>query len=293
MIKGKIIKVIGGLFTVETQESEYYSCKARGIFKQKGISLVCGDNVFLDRENGEFFIKECEKRKNLLIRPPLANLDIIVFVVSTCEPNPSFLILDKLIAIAEFKKITPVIVVTKIDKKRGDIILENYKNTGIEVVLVDNTKNSVDKRLLDILSGKISAFVGNTGVGKSSLLNTIVPKLELDTNEISKKLGRGKHTTRHCELYKLEKNTYIADTPGFSSLETIKYDVIFKDDLPYCFAEFLEYIGKCKYQDCSHTKEDGCAVLQAVEDGIISKNRHKSYLQMYEEAKVLKKWELK
>ncbi len=293
MTKGIIIKVLSGLFTVELDDGRVFDCKARGIFRQKRISLVCGDKVVLEQEGDEYVISQCEERKNLLTRPPLANIDCLVFVISTCEPSPNFLVLDKLLAISSFKGINPVLAITKIDKKTSDTICKIYKNTGMKIIDIDNEKGTGATEIMEVLKGKISAFAGNTGVGKSSLLNNIAPELALKTNEISKKLGRGKHTTRHCELFKLDENTYIADTPGFSSLETIKYDVIFKDDLPDCFVEFEQYLGKCKFLGCTHTKEMGCAILSAVEEGKISKSRHNSYIQMFEEAKLLKEWEYK
>lgn len=290
---GIIIKAIGGLYTVEASEG-IFECRARGIFRKKKISPVCGDNVIFEEEkDGSCVITEIGKRKSLLIRPPLANLDILVFVSSTCEPKPNLLLLDKFIAIAEFKKIKPIVVFTKIDKQTNDKLTEIYRNVGIMVFEVDNTSGSGIEKLKNTLIGNLSAFTGNTGVGKSSLLNNMFPELALKTGEISHKLGRGKHTTRHVELFKLDEGGYIADTPGFSSFDTNRYDIIFKDQLADCFCEFKKYTTQCKFQNCSHTKEKGCAVIKAVQDGIIPKSRHESYVEMYEQAKQLKEWEYK
>lgn len=290
---GLIIKAIGGVYTVEASEG-VYECKARGVFRKKNISPVCGDSVEFSLENdGTGVIDKINERKSLLIRPPLANLDLLVFVTSTCEPQPNLLLLDKFIAIAEYKKITPAVVFTKIDKCDFKQYEDIYSKAGIAVFAVDNTTGEGSAEVRDFLSGKLSAFTGNTGVGKSSLLNNIFPQLELATNEISKKLGRGKHTTRHVQLYKLECGGYIADTPGFSSFDTNRYDIIFKDDLADCFCEFREYMGKCRFVNCSHTKEKGCAVIEAVNEGRIPRSRHESYVEMYEQARQLKEWEYK
>ncbi|MBQ9375260.1 MAG: ribosome small subunit-dependent GTPase A [Ruminococcus sp.] len=289
---GIIIKAIGGIYTVEAPDG-VYECKARGIFRKKGISPVCGDNVEISSDGDTYMIEKIYDRKSLIIRPPLANLDVLVFVSSTCEPKPNLLLLDKFIAVAVYKNIEPVIVFTKTDKADYKKYAEIYEKCGMKVFGIDNTTGEGVCELKRVLSGKISAFTGNTGVGKSSLLNNIFPELKLETNEISRKLGRGKHTTRHVELYKLHDGGYIADTPGFSSFDTNRYDIIFKDELADCFTEFKQYFGKCRFQDCSHTKENGCAVINAVSKGEISASRHNNYVTMYEEAKQLKEWEHK
>ncbi|MBP5268774.1 MAG: ribosome small subunit-dependent GTPase A, partial [Ruminococcus sp.] len=219
--------------------------------------------------------------------------DLLVFVSSTVEPKPNTLLLDKFIAIAEFKKIKPIVVFTKVDKRSGDELAAVYRSVGIDVFECDNVTGEGSAEVRAALQGKLSAFTGNTGVGKSSLLNNMYPELGLATGEISKKLGRGRHTTRHVQLYKLEGGGYIADTPGFSSFDTNRYDIIFKDKLADCFIEFAEYTDKCRFPDCSHTKEKGCAVIEAVKAGKIPQSRFDSYLQMYEDAKQLKEWEYK
>ena len=289
---GIIIKAVGGIYTVEASDG-VYQCKARGIFRKRNISPVCGDRVTFSLENdGTGVIEEIAERRSVLIRPPLANLDALVFVSSTCEPRPNLLLLDKFIAIAVFKKIEPIIVFTKVDKTSAKELADIYRRSGFRVFEVDNTTGDGAEALKSELSGKLSAFTGNTGVGKSSLLNCLFPELGLATAEISKKLGRGRHTTRTVELYKLADGGYIADTPGFSSFDTNRYDIILKDQLADCFAEFAPYKGKCRFQDCSHTKEKGCAVLEAVSNGEIPESRHESYVQMYEQAKQIKEWEV-
>ena len=206
--KGIIIKCLGGLYTIESPAG-IYECKARGVFRSKGISLYTGDYV----EFSDGVITEVLDRKNSIIRPPLANLDQLIFVVSTCSPSPNYLILDKFIAIAEYKNIRPIIVLTKIDLEDCAEIERIYGNIGIEVYKADYSDDKSIERIRQLLSGKISAFTGNSGAGKSTLLNAIDPTLNIPTAEISKKLGRGRHTTRHAELYKLAEGGYIADTP--------------------------------------------------------------------------------
>lgn len=290
---GIIIKAVGGVYTVEASEG-LYECKARGIFRKKGITPMCGDRAELSSENdGSKVIEEILPRSSELIRPPIANLELLLFVSSVKEPSVNLLLLDKFIAISEYKGISPAVVITKTDLGECGEISDIYKSAGIPVFEVDNTTGAGSGEVKDFITGKLCAFTGNTGVGKSSLLNRMFPDLRLSTGEISKKLGRGRHTTRHVELFKTPGGGYIADTPGFSSFDTNRYDIIFKDELAGCFREFERYEGKCRFPDCSHTSEKGCAVIQAVADGEIARSRHESYLAMYEEAKQLKEWEHK
>lgn len=283
---GIITKCLGGLYTVETPDgiSEY---KARGIFRNRGISPYVGDMVEI--HNG--VISKILDRKNCIIRPPLANLDQLIFIVSTCSPSPNYLILDKFIAIAEYKGITPVVVITKTDLGDSSKIKSIYRNIGIDVFEVDYSNSETIETVKVLLKGKTSALTGNSGAGKSTLLNAVDPALNIPTAEISKKLGRGKHTTRHSQLYKLKDGGYIADTAGFSTFDTNSYDIIHKEELSDCFREFRKYTG-CRFRDCSHTCEKGCKVIEALENAEIAESRHESYRTMYEEAKQLKDWEL-
>lgn len=295
MIKGKIIKGIGGFYYVDTGDN-VYECKARGNFRNKKITPLVGDDVEITVNNGdhENTIDTILERKNSLIRPPLANLDTLFIVSSLVEPKINTLIIDKLIAIAEYKRIEPVLVITKTDLDSGFDNYENiYTSAGFKVIKCDNTVGSGAEEIKSMLKDKISAFTGNTGVGKSSLLNNIFPELELATGETSKKLGRGRHTTRHCELFRTDGG-YIADTPGFSSLDFERCEKILKEDLPYCFREFLPYIDNCKFTtNCSHINDKGCAVSEAVKEGKISPSRHESYIAMYNEVKDIKQWQIK
>lgn len=287
---GIILKSIGGFYYVEAADG-IYECKARGSFRSKGVKPIAGDRVKISvPESGYCAVEEIYERKNSIVRPPLANIDTLIIVASTCDPAPNTLIIDKMTAAAVNKGITPVTVISKADLSSAEKMLEVYKLSGIKTIEF----SAVDHRGLDeiraLLPGKITAFTGNSGVGKSSLLNALFPELKLDTGDISKKLGRGKHTTRSVELYKIDDNGYVADTPGFSTVDLQRYEIIEKEELQYAFPEFENYLGKCRFVSCNHLCEKGCAVIKAVEDGKISKSRHESFVAMYNEVKDLKKW---
>ncbi len=288
MAEGIIVKSIGGLYFTESSDN-VYECKARGVFRNKGIAPCVGDRAVF--EDG--VITEILPRKNHLIRPLLSNLDQLIFVVSVAEPSPNMLLLDKFIAVAEYQNIEPVIVITKTDIEDCSRIVSIYEKTGISIYTIDYNSDNPAEKIRVLLKDKISAFTGNSGVGKSTLLNEVCGDFNIPTGEISKKLGRGKHTTRHAELYKLPWGGYIADTPGFSTFETNKYNIIRKEDLADCFREFRQYEGDCRFRDCSHTTEKGCRIIEAVENGEIPQSRHESYCSMYDEAKQIREWELK
>ncbi len=294
MPDGRIIKGIGGFYYVEAADA-VYECKARGKFRKERITPLVGDYVkFTVNENAENTIDEIKERKNALIRPPLANIDRLFILSSVKDPDINTLVLDRLIAIAEYKCIEPVIVFTKTDLSDDyGKYVDIYENAGFKVICCNNLTRDGANSVRKLLKGCTSAFTGNTGVGKSSLLNALDEGLELQTGVTSKKLGRGKHTTRHCELFRCAGG-YVADTPGFSSVDFEKCEVITKEELPDCFREFRPFIDNCKFlTNCSHTKDKGCAVLDAVENGKISKERHTSYVQFYNEVKDIKEWELK
>lgn len=291
-LNGTIIKGIGGFYYVEAAD-EIYECKARGVFRKEKLSPLVGDKVTISiNENAENTIDEIMPRKNALTRPPVVNIDNLIIVVSTVEPKPSTLVIDKLIAVAEHKNIEPIIVITKSDLASAQEIFDIYTLAGFKTIIISNeTKDGVDE-VKAVLKDKISALTGNSGVGKTSLLNNLDETLALKTAQISKKLGRGRHTTRQAELYRV-CDGFVVDTPGFSSFEIDKSDIILKDELAYCFRDFSDYIEKCKfYPSCTHTADKGCAVVEAVNDGKISKSRHNSYVQLYNEVKDIKEWNL-
>lgn len=289
---GIIIKGIGGFYYVETSEG-LFECKARGVFRKSGIKPLAGDKVQISiNDKAENTIEKIYDRKNSLNRPPVANVDKLFIVSSVCEPKPVLLIIDRLTALAVINNIEPIVVFTKTDLDGADEYIDIYKKAGIKSFSVSCVNGDGVELVKNELKGCISAFCGNSGVGKSSLLNAIDETLSLKTGEISDKLGRGRHTTRHSEMIKVEGG-YVADTPGFSSFDIEENEIILKDDLPYAFKEFEDYIGECKFTSCLHVKDKGCRILQAVEDGDIPVSRHESYCAMMEEAKSVKEWEIR
>ena len=291
-LKGIIVKSTGGFYYVEAADG-VYECKARGIFRKKNNSPKVGDKVIISAPSeGYCSIEEILPRKNTLKRPPLSNIDILVIVVSTADPAPNSLVIDKMTAAAVDNDIEPVVVISKSDLKSGSGLLGIYDKSGIKSFAYSSEQPESSKELKRYLKGKIAAFTGNSGVGKSTLINILYPELELRTGEISEKLGRGRHTTRTVELFKTDDG-YVADTPGFSTVDLERYNIIDKDNIKFCFPEFKDYLTSCKFSSCSHTCEKGCAVLRAVEQGKISQSRHKSYVAMYNEVKDIKEWQKK
>ena len=294
-VRGRIIKSLGGFYYVadSEQKENIIECRARGAFRQQNVKPCVGDWAQVElTPQGKGYVVEIEERKNSLVRPPLANLDQLVLVVSIADPAPNAFVLDKLIAIAEYQEIEPIIVITKCDLADPEEFAQIYRKAGFTVLETKSLQHEGIESVMEILKDKTSAFCGNSGAGKSTLLNAIDPRLSLDTGDISQKLGRGRHTTRHVELYELPSGGFVADTPGFSAVDLEKFQIILKDELAGCFREMRQYEGKCRFRGCSHTKEAGCAVLEAVKNGEISQSRHQSYLYLYELAKNIKEWEI-
>lgn len=294
-VQGRIMKSLGGFYYVSDprKKGELIECRARGAFRQQNIKPCVGDWVQVElTPQGKGYVLQVQPRKNSLVRPPLANLDQLVLVVSIADPAPNAFVLDKLIAIAEYQQIEPVIVITKCDLADPSAFAEIYRRAGFVVLQTKTLEHQGIGEVMEVLQGKTSAFCGNSGAGKSTLLNAIDPRLSLDTGDISQKLGRGRHTTRHVELYELPQGGFVADTPGFSAVDLEKFQTILKDELADCFREMRQYEGKCRFRGCSHTKEAGCAVLEAVKSGEIAPSRHQSYLALYEQAKNIKAWEV-
>ncbi len=290
MPQGRIIRQTGGFYYVDTGDT-VMECRARGLFRKQGITPLVGDIAEVEcTDNGKGFVVSLQERRNSLVRPPVANIDCLLLILSITDPAPNVLVVDKMLAIAEYKGIDAVIVVTKTDLADTGALCSLYRSVGYEVKSINSLADSPEE-IAALIKGKLCVLAGNTGVGKSTLLNAIDPALALKTGETSQKLGRGRHTTRVSELFKL-CGGLIADTPGFSSLETAQLEIIKKDKLELCFREFEPYLGHCRFTGCSHTKEKGCAVLSAVESGEIALSRHESYLAMYEEAKQIKDWEV-
>lgn len=292
-LTGTIIKGIGGFYYVEAADG-IYECKARGAFRKDGITPLVGDHVRISIRDGEEdnAVEEIFPRRNSLRRPPVANIDRIVIVVASMEPRPNPLVIDRLTVMALRQDIEPVIALNKADLKDVTELKETYEKTPFPVVVTSGTTGEGIEELKALLAGKTCAFTGNSGVGKSTLLNALDPTLELATAEISRKLGRGRHTTRECTLLKIGDG-YVVDTPGFAALEFERGEKILKEDLADYFPEFEPYIASCKFHpSCAHLKDKGCAVTAALEAGEIAESRYRSYQAMYEEARDLSAWQL-
>ncbi len=288
--QGIVLQSIGGFYYGETADA-VYTCRARGVFRRQGITPVAGDCVEIDvQPSGDGSVIKVLERKNSLLRPPVANLDLLVLVASVCQPITNTLVLDKMIAIAEKKAITPLVVINKADLADPTELESIYRKAGIECYVVSATEPSTLEPLRRRLAGHVSVFSGNSGVGKSSILNVLDPSLVLETGEISQKLGRGRHTTRTATLYHFAGG-YLVDTAGFSSLDMEQVELIDKEELADCFREFAPFIDDCRFVGCAHYKEPHCGVRQAVADGEIAMSRYDSYVTMYEAVKDKKEWE--
>lgn len=291
-IDGIIIKGIGGFYYVEAADGIIYECKARGVFRKEKITPLAGDKVEISvDENNKNSIDKIYERRNMFKRPPIANVDKLVIVSSVCDPRPNLLIIDRLSAVAVYKNVEPIIVFTKNDLQSADEYIEIYKNAGFKTFAVSNETGEGIGEIKAVIENGVCVFTGNSGVGKSSLINRMYPDFALETGEISKKLGRGRHTTRHVELLKIN-NGYIADTPGFSSLDFETNDLIKKDELAFCFPDFSDYIDLCKFSTCAHVNDKGCRLIEAVNNGDVMRSRHESYVTMYNEVKDIKDWQL-
>lgn len=289
---GMIMKGIGGFYYVETANA-VYECKARGNFRKEGITPLPGDRVSISiNENAENRLEKIYPRKNSLIRPPVANIDQLIIVASMADPAPNLFVIDKLIAVAERKSIEPVIIFNKTDLAQPERYIEIYLKAGFQCFACSKEDDESLQKIRGLLKDKISAFTGNTGVGKSTILNAVDSRLALETGEISKKLGRGRHTTRYAELFQVAGG-YVADTAGFSSLDIERCETIYKEELPACFRDFRPYLDQCRFTSCAHLNDKGCAVVKAVSDGEIAASRHESYKALYEHVKDLKEWNVK
>ncbi|WP_449539966.1 ribosome small subunit-dependent GTPase A [Ferdinandcohnia sp. Marseille-Q9671] len=288
MPEGKIIKALSGFYYVKNEDGEMIQCRGRGVFRKNKVNPLVGDHVLYQAENEtDGYILEVFERKNELVRPPIANVDQAILVFSAIEPDFSPLLLDRFLVLVESNDIKPIICISKTDLIPDQSLqeikdyAEHYKQIGYPVLLTSTKEKGGMDTLLPLLKDQISVFAGQSGVGKSSLLNTLRPDLELKTNEISSSLGRGKHTTRHVELIEVG-NGLVADTPGFSSLEFLTLEL---DELSYCFPEIYDAGANCKFRGCTHTSEPKCAVRQGLEDGTIQKFRYEHYVSFYEEIK--------
>ena len=293
MAKGRIQKALSGFYYVDTG-SEILRCRARGKFRKEGVSPLVGDMVEV-RELGssEGFVEAIAPRKNAFARPAVANIDQLVIIASQAIPKTEPYLIDRVAAIAALKGCQVVVCLNKCDLDSADDLYEIYAAAGFPILRVSAEPGEGLEELRQQISGKLSAFTGNSGVGKSSILNALDPEYHIQVGEVSNALGRGRHTTRHVELYRLRGGAEVVDSPGFSSFDTEELNLELKHHLPETFLEFAPYLNDCRFVGCSHTKEKGCAVLEAVRAGKIPKSRHESYLRLYEELKPLKDWEIK
>lgn len=286
---GVLTKAISGFYYVSC-DGRLYECKARGNFRKAGVSPVVGDGVeFSPTDNVHGVIENINQRKNFLTRPLVANIDKLFIVSAYKTPSPDTLMIDHLTALAIYNNIEPIIVFNKADMGDFDELYAVYKKSGFKTFVVSAKNNLGLQQLYKEISGSICAFSGNSGVGKSSILNALFPDLKLKTGEVSEKLGRGRHTTRHTQLFETE-NGFVVDTPGFSSIETNADLYSFKISLADCFPDFSDYIGNCRFSSCTHTNEKGCAVIDAVNSGKIEKTRHQSYVTLLSELKNVTQW---
>ncbi len=291
-LQGRILRSISGFYDVQI-ESGLITCRARGILRKAGNSPLTGDLVEISVEKGKGMVERILPRKNAFVRPAVANVDALVVFAANVNPVTEPFLIDRVAAIAGDQEVPVYLVVNKCDLDPAIDLVRIYEHAGFPVIRTSAETGEGVEELRTLLAGKLTAFTGNSGVGKSSVLNRLAPGLALETGEVSEKLGRGRHTTRHVELYPLGENTYVADTPGFSSFDTDQMEMILKENLQYSFPDFGPYLGKCRFDDCSHRKEPGCAVRSAVEAGEIEPSRYDSYLRLYEKSSQIKPWEIK
>lgn len=288
---GTIVKALSGFYYVDC-EGETVTCRARGKFRHAGTSPLVGDRVEITAlGGGTGSVDRILERKNAFSRPAVANMDLLVMIAAGVNPVTDPFLIDRVAAIAERKGCEPVICLNKCDLEPCERLYQIYHQAGFTTIQVSAVTGEGIQTLSDAITGKTVVFTGNSGVGKSSILNALDPKLSIATGEVSEKLGRGRHTTRHVELFRLPNGALVADTPGFASFDTEVPELLNKEELALAFREFHPYLGQCKFVGCSHTKEKGCAILAALAEGKISESRHKSYVRLYEAAKEYKHWE--
>lgn len=292
-MRGRIEKALSGFYYVRT-DTELLQCRARGKFRKEGMSPLVGDWVEVrELGNGEGFVEQIEPRKNCFSRPAAANIDQLVIIASAAIPVTDPYLIDRIASFAALKGCQVLVCLNKTDLDPADRLYEIYSHSAIPVLRISAETGAGMDELRARISGKLSAFTGNSGVGKSSILNWLAPQLALPVGEVSKALGRGRHTTRHVEMFSPERNTWVIDTPGFSSFDTEELNMELQAHLLETFPEFKPYLDACRFVGCKHVKEKGCAVLQAVKDGSIPKSRHESYVRLWSEVKDLREWNKK
>lgn len=286
-MNGKIIKGIGGFYYVKAADNTIYECKARGVFRKDNIKPCIGDLVEISLENGRGNIEKIHPRSSHLIRPPVANIDVLVIVAAAAEPEPNVFLIDKLLVNAEESGISPVVCINKTDIKSDARLREIYEKAGYPVISVCAREENGFDQLIACIRDKTSAFAGLSGVGKSTILNVLTDSYQ-ETGEVSGKIKRGRHTTRHVELLDVKCGGYVLDTPGFSSFEVSNINA---RDLYKYFPEMRDCVDECRFKGCSHINEPYCVIKKRVESGEIAKSRYESYCELYNQLKNIKEWE--
>ena len=289
---GRIVRSISGFYDVQTA-SGVVTCRARGNLRRFADSPLTGDMVEITVERGKGMVERILPRKNAFVRPAVANIDALVVFAANVNPVTEPFLIDRVAAIAGDREVPVYLCVNKCDLDPAVDLVKIYRHAGFPVIQTSAETGEGVEELRALLRGKLTAFTGNSGVGKSSILNRLCPELMLPIGEVSDKLGRGRHTTRHVELYRLEEDTYVADTPGFSSFDTDQMETMLKENLQYAFGDFAPYLGGCQFHDCTHRAEPGCAVRAAVESVELEQTRYDSYLRLYEKASQIKQWQIK
>jgi ribosome biogenesis GTPase len=291
MDKGVIVKALSGFYYVETGAG-LLECRARGKIRLEGLSPLVGDEVIVEPlENGKGSLREVLPRRNSFVRPAVANIDCMVILASAVIPVTDPFLIDRLAAIAELKGCEPFIVLNKADLDPAEELYAIYSGAGFPTFRVSAATGEGTGALAEALRGRTCAFTGNSGVGKSSLLNALEPRFAIETGDVSRKLGRGRHTTRHVEMFRLSNGCLAIDTPGFASFDAEDVDLELKRRLPELFRDFAPYLGGCRFSDCAHLTEPGCTVLEALREGRIHPSRHASYARLHEQLKSVKEWE--
>ncbi|MCD7756352.1 MAG: ribosome small subunit-dependent GTPase A [Firmicutes bacterium] len=290
--EGRILCSISGFYDVQT-DAGLIRCRARGALRREDSAPLTGDVVEISVEQGHGMVEHIAPRRNCFVRPAVANIDALVVFAANANPVTEPFLIDRVAAIAGDQEVPVILCVNKCDLDPALDLVRIYRHAGFPVICASAETGEGVEQLEAAIRGKLTAFTGNSGVGKSSMLNRLCPALALPTGEVSEKLGRGRHTTRHVQLYRLEADTYVADTPGFSSFDTDQMETILKENLQFAFPDFAPYIGTCQFRDCTHRAEPGCAVTAGVKAGEIEPTRYSSYLRLYEKAEQIKPWERK
>ncbi len=289
---GRIIRSISGFYEVQTSKGTV-TCRARGNLRHERECPVTGDLVEITVEKGKGMVEKILPRRNCFVRPAVANVDALVVFAANANPVTEPFLIDRVAAIAGNQEVPVYLCVNKCDLDPAQDLVRIYSHAGFPVIRASAETGEGVENLRSMIRGKLVAFTGNSGVGKSSMLNRLCPELGLATGEVSEKLGRGRHTTRHVELYSLGEDTFVADTPGFSSFDTDQMELILKENLQYAFPDFGPFLGRCQFHDCTHRKEPGCAVTAALAAGELEPTRYESYLRLYERMSQIKQWEIK